>query len=100
MGHRESKLSETINEKFDLEKARQRLQQFQVERERDEQNEERNLDIVETLSQDQQNYMVLKPTVTLDDDVILSTTTRVQLDEGMAKRRDAPAKLCSSTTAV
>ncbi len=87
MGHRESKLSETINEKFDLEKARQRLQQFQVERERDEQNEERNLDIVETLSQDQQNYMVLKPTVTLDDDVILSTTTRVQLDEGMAKLR-------------
>lgn len=87
MGHRESKLSATINEKFDLEKARQRLQQFQVERERDEQNKERNLGIVEPLAQDQQNYMVVKPTVTLDDDVILSTATRVQLDEGMAKLR-------------
>ncbi len=87
MGHRENQLSSNINEKFDLEKARQRLQQFQVERERDGQNEDQNLDIVEPLAQDQQNYMIVKPTVTLDDDVILSTVTRMQLDEGMAKLR-------------
>jgi SpoVK/Ycf46/Vps4 family AAA+-type ATPase len=33
------------------------------------------------------SYAIVKPTVTLDDDVILSVATRVQLDEGIAKLR-------------
>jgi len=64
-----------------LEKARERLQKFQTER------EENNIARESTEEQEIQNsiFQIVQPIVTLDNDVILSTTTRVQLDEGLAK---------------
>ena len=84
MGDQENQPSPIVDEKFDLEKARQRLQQFQAER------EEKNLaQATNDIEPEVQNhsYAIVKPTVTLDDDVILSVATRVQLDEGIAKLR-------------
>ncbi|WP_252151922.1 ATP-binding protein [Acinetobacter sp. ANC 4177] len=64
-----------------LEKARERLQKFQTER------EENNIARESTEEREIQNsiFQIVQPIVTLDNDVILSTTTRVQLDEGLAK---------------
>ena len=64
-----------------LEKARERLQKFQTER------EENNITEEFTEERDRQNsiFQIVQPIVTLDNDVILSTATRVQLDEGLAK---------------
>ena len=68
----------------ELDVARQRLQQFQAEREQNSAPEPESMQPKETVNQ---AYTVMQPTVTLDDDVILSAATRVQLDEGMAKLR-------------
>lgn len=60
-----------------LEKARERLQKFQTEREEN------------SITEEQESYnsvfQIVQPVVTLDNDVILSTATRIQLDEGLAK---------------
>ena len=64
-----------------LEKARERLQKFQTEREENS--------IVEHPSEKEGTlnsvFQIVQPIVTLDNDVILSIATRVQLDEGLAK---------------
>lgn len=64
-----------------LEKARERLQKFQTEREESS--------ITEESTEEQESYnsvfQIVQPVVTLDNDVILSTATRIQLDEGLAK---------------
>ncbi len=57
---------------------------MQLECEKNENQEPRAVQIEEKKGQ---IYNLVQPTVTLDDDVILSTATRVQLDEGMAKLR-------------
>ena len=64
-----------------LEKARERLKKFQTEREENS--------IVEHPSEKEETlnsvFQIVQPIVTLDNDVILSIATRVQLDEGLAK---------------
>ena len=57
------------------------MQKFQTER------EENNITEEFTEERDRQNsiFQIVQPIVTLDNDVILSTATRVQLDEGLAK---------------
>lgn len=64
-----------------LEKARERLQKFQTEREENS--------IVEESAEEREThdsvFQIVQPVVTLDNDVILSTATRVQLEEGLAK---------------
>lgn len=84
MGSTEDKQSPIVNDQYNLDKARQRLQQFQAEREQQTSPETESTQPKETINQP---YTVMQPTVTLDDDVILSAATRMQLDEGMAKLR-------------
>lgn len=64
-----------------LEKARERLKKFQTEREENS--------IVEHPFEKEESlnsvFQIVQPIVTLDNDVVLSTATRVQLDEGLAK---------------
>lgn len=73
-----------IDERLDLESVRQRLGKFQSEREQNKHQKSEAAIVKETASL---VYVALEPTVTLDDDVILSAATRVQLDEGIAKLR-------------
>ncbi|WP_298146970.1 ATP-binding protein [uncultured Acinetobacter sp.] len=75
--------SQINSEALELEKARERLQKFQKERDND-------LKIHETNEEDLEKkpaspFQISSPTVNLDNDVILSKTTRIQLDEGLAK---------------
>lgn len=65
----------------ELENARQRLKKLQEERDDGQAAEERTSEIAD------QRYQATPATVTLDDDVILSAATRVQIDEGIAKLR-------------
>lgn len=64
-----------------LEKARERLKKFQTEREENS--------IVEHPFEKEEGlnsvFQIVQPIVTLDNDVILSTATRIHLDEGLAK---------------
>ena len=83
MGAKENKPS-VLNDQFNLDKARQRLQEFHSEREKSTSQEP---ELAQTQEKANQLYSVVDPTVTLDDDVILSAATRVQLDEGIAKLR-------------
>ncbi len=78
-------LSPVIDEKYDLEKARHRLQQFQSEREHNLILEQESIKKDEGMMK--QIFTITQPTVTLGNDVILSVATRIQLDEGMAKLR-------------
>jgi len=65
----------------DLESARQRLKKLQDERDDGGVVEEK------TSKTSDQPYQATPASVTLDDDVILSAATRVQIDEGIAKLR-------------
>ena len=80
----DNKLPTVENDQSDIERARERLKKMQLECEKNENQEPRAVQIEEKKGQ---IYNLVQPTVTLDDDVILSTATRVQLDEGMAKLR-------------
>lgn len=65
----------------ELENARQRLKKLQEERDDGGEVEEKTSGTSDHL------YQATPATVTLDDDVILSMATRVQIDEGIAKLR-------------
>lgn len=82
MSNNKVELLTVVDEQTNLEKARQRLQQFQSER---EQKVDQNIENVVSEDKIQDFFAITEPTVTLDKDVILSATTRVQLDEGIAK---------------
>ncbi len=82
MSNNKVELLTVVDEQTDLEKARQRLKQFQSER---EQKVDQNIENVVSEDKIQDFFAITEPTVTLDNDVILSATTRVQLDEGIAK---------------
>ncbi len=77
----EKQISDIEDNILSLDKARERLQKFQTEREENS--------IVEESSEEKELhnsvFQIVQPIVTLDNDVILSTLTRVQLDEGLAK---------------
>lgn len=73
-----------VSKNYDLEQARQRLQQFHSEREK---NAPQELEVDQVKEKTSQIYAAVQPAVTLDGHVILSATTRVQLDEGIAKLR-------------
>lgn len=77
----EKQISSIEDNILSLDKARERLQKFQTEREKNS--------IVEESSEEKELhnsvFQIVHPIVTLDNDVILSTVTRVQLDEGLAK---------------
>ena len=77
----EKQISSIEDNILSLDKARERLQKFQTEREENS--------IVEESSEEKELhnsvFQIVHPIVTLDNDVILSTVTRVQLDEGLAK---------------
>ncbi|WP_228257230.1 ATP-binding protein [Acinetobacter sp. WCHAc060025] len=64
-----------------LDKARERLQKFQTEREKDSVVDE----LPEKKEFQDSVFQIVQPIVTLDNDVILSAATRIQLDEGLAK---------------
>ncbi|MFW2012214.1 ATP-binding protein [Acinetobacter bereziniae] len=64
-----------------LNKARERLRKFQTEREKDSVVEE----LPEKKEFNESVFQIVQPVVTLDNDVILSAATRIQLDEGLAK---------------
>ena len=77
----EKQISDIEDNILSLDKARERLQKFQTEREENS--------IVEESSEEKELhnsvFQIVQPIVTLDNDVVLSTVTRVQLDEGLAK---------------
>lgn len=77
----EKQISDIEDNILSLDKARERLQKFQTEREENS--------IVEESSEEKELhnsvFQIVQPIVTLDNDVVLSTATRVQLDEGLAK---------------
>lgn len=77
----EKQISDIEDNILSLEKARERLQKFQIEREENS--------IAEEPSEEKEIhnsvFQIVQPIVTLDNDVVLSTATRVQLDEGLAK---------------
>lgn len=78
--------TQLANEKEDqnlLEIARQRLKKLRQER---EQTQEKNTPI-ESNTQQNSPFQAIKPNVSLDKDVILSQSTRLQLDEAVAKLR-------------
>ena len=77
----EKQISEIEDNILSLEKARERLQKFQTEREENNIAEES----FEEKESHNSVFQIVQPIVTLDNDVILSTATRVQLDEGLAK---------------
>ena len=77
----ERQISNIEDNILSLDKARERLQKFQTEREENS--------LVEEPSEEEEihnsAFQIIQPIVTLDNDVILSTATRIQLDEGLAK---------------
>ena len=77
----EKQISDIEDNILSLEKARERLQKFQTEREENNIAEEP----FEEKESHNSVFQIVQPIVTLDNDVILSTATRVQLDEGLAK---------------
>lgn len=81
----EIRTTTAINESTELEQARERLQKLQKEREVEGEQVSGNTDYKEGESTNASPYQILNPTVNLDKDVILSETTRIQLDEGLAK---------------
>lgn len=77
----EKQISNIEDNILSLDKARERLQKFQIEREENSIAEETPEEKVSHNS----IFQIVQPIVTLDNDVILSTATRIQLDEGLAK---------------
>lgn len=77
----ERQISNIEDNILSLDKARERLQKFQTEREENSMVEEPS----EEKELHNSVFRIVQPIVTLDNDVILSTATRIQLDEGLAK---------------
>ncbi len=77
----EKKVSNSEDNILSLEKARERLQKFQTEREENS----TTVDFSEVKENHNSTFQIIQPVVTLDNDVILSASTRIQLDEGVAK---------------
>lgn len=77
----EKQISDIEDNIVSLEKARERLKKFQTEREENS--------IVEHPFEKEESlnsvFQIVQPIVTLDNDVVLSTATRIHLDEGLAK---------------
>lgn len=77
----ENQTSNVDDNILSLEKARERLQKFQAEM-----AENNAMDpVLDKKVIDGSIFQPMQPIATLDKDVILSATTRVQLDEGLAK---------------
>lgn len=77
----EKKISHIEDNVLSLEQARERLQKFQTEREENSVPQA----LPEKKEKSNSAFQIIQPKLTLDNDVILSTATRIQLDEGLAK---------------
>jgi SpoVK/Ycf46/Vps4 family AAA+-type ATPase len=81
--NQEISTTQISDESTGLEKARERLKKFEQERENALKGDE---GIEDNLGENLASpFQISSPTVNLDNDVILSNTTRIQLDEGLAK---------------
>lgn len=80
VNRQDGNMNKPITSDYEINAVRKRLQSLQ-----DERDEQAPDEAIPKTSE--QQYQAVVATVTLDNDVILSATTRIQLDEGIAKLR-------------